>query len=134
MLKVFLDKSYVPADVQIITSNDVFFNATTSQMLDERADYYIEKIDGTRRKDKFHIYSELSEDVINIKKLSTAMYDVIEEYSTTDRRVKCFNYTVESEEVIEKIKRSKGTLFVIDNFDILSNDEMRIFRSGVFRH
>ena len=55
----------------------------------------------------------------------SAVYSFLEEYSTEDKRVRCFNYLDHNKGYRASINRSKGKLFVIDNADILLDDKLR---------
>ena len=55
----------------------------------------------------------------------SAVYSILEEYSSEDKRVRCFNYMDYNKGYKASIRNSKGKLFVIDNADILLDDKMR---------
>ena len=55
----------------------------------------------------------------------SAVYSFLQEYSSEDKRVRCFNYLDNNKQYRKTIKASKGKLFVIDNADILLDDNMR---------
>ena len=55
----------------------------------------------------------------------SAVYSFLQEYSSEDKRVRCFNYLDNNKQYKKTIKASKGKLFVIDNADILLDDNMR---------
>ena len=55
----------------------------------------------------------------------SALFSFLEEYSTEDKRIRCFNFLDHNKAYKSSIKRSKGKLFVIDNADVLLDDNMR---------
>ena len=55
----------------------------------------------------------------------SAVYSFIDEMSTEDKRIKCFNYLDIKKGYKNSIKQSKGKLFVIDNADVLLDDSFR---------
>lgn len=55
----------------------------------------------------------------------SAVFSFIEEYSSEDRRIRCFNYLDLNIGYKASIRISKGKLFVIDNADILLNNALR---------
>ena len=57
----------------------------------------------------------------------SALFSFLEEYSTEDKRIKCFNYLDQKKGYKNSIKNSKGCLFVIDNADILLDDSLRSY-------
>lgn len=57
----------------------------------------------------------------------TVLFSILEEYSTEDKRIKCFNYLDKNGSYKSSIKKSKGKLFVIDNADILLDDKTRSY-------
>ena len=56
----------------------------------------------------------------------SAVYSFIDEMSTEDKRIKCFNYLDIKKGYKNSIKQSKGKLFVIDNADVLLDDSFRV--------
>ena len=55
----------------------------------------------------------------------SAVYSFIDEMSTEDKRIKCFNYLDIKKGYKNSIKQSRGKLFVIDNADVLLDDSFR---------
>lgn len=55
----------------------------------------------------------------------SAVYSFLEEYSSEDKRIRCFNYLDHNKGYKTSIRNYKGKLFVIDNADILLDDKMR---------
>jgi ABC-type lipoprotein export system ATPase subunit len=55
----------------------------------------------------------------------SAVFSFLQELSTEDKRIKCFNYIDYNKRYKNSIKTSKGKLFVIDNADVLLDDSIR---------
>ena len=55
----------------------------------------------------------------------SAVFSFLEEYSSEDKRVRCFNYLDYNKGYKASIRNSKGKLFIIDNADILLDDKLR---------
>ena len=55
----------------------------------------------------------------------SAVYSFLQEYSSEDKRVRCFNYIDHNKGYKASVRNSKGKLFVIDNADLLLDDKMR---------
>ena len=55
----------------------------------------------------------------------SAVYSFLLEYSSEDKRVRCFNYIDHNKGYKASVRNSKGKLFVIDNADLLLDDKMR---------
>ena len=55
----------------------------------------------------------------------SAVFSILEEYSSEDKRIRCFNYMDRNKGYKASIRNSKKKLFVIDNADILLDDKMR---------
>ena len=55
----------------------------------------------------------------------SAVYSFLEEYSSEDKRIRCFNYLDRNKGYKASIRNSKGKLFIIDNADILLDDKLR---------
>ena len=67
----------VPDDMETVTLNDVFFNRSTSEKLDDRASEIISKIDDAEMLSKYMIRSRFDESALNIDKLSTGCKTVL---------------------------------------------------------
>ena len=67
----------VPDDMETVTLNDVFFNRSTSEKLDDRASEIISKIDDAEMISKYMIRSRFDESALNIDKLSTGCKTVL---------------------------------------------------------
>ena len=76
MIKVY-KKRTVPKDQKIIRINDVYFNNTTAQLLDDRAKEIIRQIDESELFDKYSIQSRFDGSKLNIDKLSTGCKTVL---------------------------------------------------------
>ena len=55
----------------------------------------------------------------------SAVYSFLQEYSSEDKRIRCFNYIDHNKGYKASVRNSKGKLFVIDNADLLLDDKMR---------
>lgn len=55
----------------------------------------------------------------------SAVYSFLEEFSSEDNRVRCFNYLDYNKGYKASIRNSKGKLFIIDNADLLLDNRMR---------
>ncbi len=55
----------------------------------------------------------------------SAVFSILEEHSSEDKRIRCFNYMDRNKGYKASIRNSKKKLFVIDNADILLDDKMR---------
>ncbi len=55
----------------------------------------------------------------------SAVFSFLEEYSSEDKRVRCFNYIDYNKGYKASLRNYKGKLLVIDNADILLDDKMR---------
>lgn len=70
MVTVYKRKS-IPKTVDVIKINDVYFIKNTSEMLDEKAEEIIWKIDQSKMIDRYTISSRFDDTGLNIDKLST---------------------------------------------------------------
>ena len=55
----------------------------------------------------------------------SAVYSFLQEYSSEDKRIRCFNYIDHNKGYKTSVRNSKGKLLVIDNADLLLDDKMR---------
>lgn len=55
----------------------------------------------------------------------SALFSFIQEMTTEDKEIRCFNYLDKNKNYKSAIKLSKGKLFVIDNADLLLDNKMR---------
>lgn len=55
----------------------------------------------------------------------SAVYFFLQEYSSEDKRIRCFNYIDHNKGYKVSVRNSKGKLLVIDNADLLLDDKMR---------
>ncbi len=55
----------------------------------------------------------------------SAVYSFLQEYSSEDKRIRCFNYIDHNKGYKASVRNSKGKLLVIDNADLLLDDKMR---------
>ncbi len=55
----------------------------------------------------------------------SAIYSFMQEYSSENKEVRCYNYLDNNKSYKNAIKKSKKKLFIIDNADILLDNDMR---------
>ena len=55
----------------------------------------------------------------------SAVFSFLQELSSEDGRIVCFNYIDRNKGCKDTILKAKGKLFIIDNADILLDDEIR---------
>ena len=55
----------------------------------------------------------------------SAVFSFLQELSSEDERIICFNYIDHNKDCKDTILKAKGKLFIIDNADILLDDEIR---------
>ena len=55
----------------------------------------------------------------------TAVFSFLQEMSSEDGRIVCFNYIDRNKDCKDVILKAEGKLFIIDNADILLDDEIR---------
>ncbi|MBR6223022.1 MAG: DUF4869 domain-containing protein [Lachnospiraceae bacterium] len=70
MITVYKKKN-IPKGIELVKLNDIYFNKYTVELLDERAVFYISKIDASEYVSKYMIKSRFGGEVLNIDKLST---------------------------------------------------------------
>ena len=63
--------------MELITFNDIYFNKYTAQMLDEKAESIINKIDNSKMVDRYTIRSRFNDTILNTDKLSTGCKTVL---------------------------------------------------------
>lgn len=71
MLNIYKEEQSIPQGVNLIITNDVYFNKHTVQQIDDRAKDIILQIDGAVLKGKYQILSGMNGELLNIDKLST---------------------------------------------------------------
>ena len=64
-------KASIPSKTKVVVQNDIFFNKYTVEMLDDKAQEIIEKIDNSKMLSKYTISSRFNGSALNIDKLST---------------------------------------------------------------
>lgn len=77
MITIFKDKRDIPNDMEYIELNDVFFNQNTVTLIDERAEKFIETIDGAKLIGKYKILSRFDDVAIDIDRLSAGCKTVL---------------------------------------------------------
>lgn len=71
MITIYKDKADIPAGVELVGWNDLFFNQNIIERLDMRAEEIIKKIDGAELRGDYRITSGINGELLNIDKLST---------------------------------------------------------------
>ncbi len=77
MITIFRERKDIPQNMDYVELNDVFFNQNTVILLDERAEWIIEKIDDSKVVGKYKICSRFNEVVLDIDKLSAGCKTVL---------------------------------------------------------
>ena len=57
MITIFKNKKDIPLNKEYIELNDIFFNQNTATKLDDRAEKYVQMIDGSELLSKYKIIS-----------------------------------------------------------------------------
>ena len=71
MITIFKNKKDIPLNKEYIELNDIFFNQNTATRLDDKAEKYIQLIDGSELISKYKIRSRFEDITLNIDQLST---------------------------------------------------------------
>ena len=77
MITIFRDKQDIPADMEYIELNDLFFNQKTVSLIDERAKDIINIIDNAELISKYKIKSGFNNVVLDVDKLSAGCKTVL---------------------------------------------------------
>lgn len=77
MITIYKNKIDIPENMKLVEFNDIFFNKTTANVLDEKAAEIIENIDGARLQGKYKIESCFNGTVLDIDKLSSGCKTVL---------------------------------------------------------
>lgn len=77
MITVFKNKRDIPAGMEYVELNDIFFNKNTVALLDENAASIIENIDGAKLVGKYKIESRFNGVTLDIDCLSTGCKTVL---------------------------------------------------------
>ena len=85
VITIFKNRNDIPADMEYIEWNDVFFNQNTALRLDERAEKIIEKIDDARLLGKYRIRSRFSDIILDIDRLSSGCKTVLNVLYASDK-------------------------------------------------
>ncbi len=77
MITIYKNKSDIPAEMEYIELNDIFFNQNTVSKLDERADKIVGEIDNSKLVGKYKIESKFSRVILDVDRLSTGCKTVL---------------------------------------------------------
>lgn len=77
MITIFKDKRDIPANIEYIELNDLFFNQNTVFLIDKRAEKIIETIDSAKLISKYKICSRFDGIALNIDSLSAGCKTVL---------------------------------------------------------
>lgn len=77
MITIYKNKKDIPPDVEYIELNDIYFNQNTSHRIDERAETFIEAIDGAKLIGKYKICSKFNGAVLDVDRLSSSCKTVL---------------------------------------------------------
>lgn len=77
MITIYKDKKDIPENLEYIELNDLFFNQTTVQMLDEQAAKIVNLIDGATLVGKYKIESKFNDVILDVDCLSTGCKTVL---------------------------------------------------------
>lgn len=77
MITIYKDKKDIPADMEYIELNDVFFNQNTVSKLDDEASDIVKKIDNSKLIGKYKIESKFNNVTLDVDCLSTGCKTVL---------------------------------------------------------
>lgn len=77
MITVYKKESDIPAEIELVILNDVYFNKNTVELLDERAERIMRDIDGASMIGKYRILSRFHDVSLDIDHLSTGCKTVL---------------------------------------------------------
>ena len=77
MITIFKNKKDIPLNKEYIELNDIFFNQNTATKLDDRAEKYVQMIDGSELLSKYKIRSRFEDITLNTDQLSTGCKTVL---------------------------------------------------------
>ena len=77
MITIFKNKKDIPLNKEYIELNDIFFNQNTATRLDDKAEKYIQLIDGSELISKYKIRSRFEDITLNTDQLSTGCKTVL---------------------------------------------------------
>ncbi len=77
MITIFKDKKDIPADMEYVELNDIFFNQNTVSLMDDRANAIISKIDESELIGKYKIKSKFNGVMLDVDRLSTGCKTVL---------------------------------------------------------
>lgn len=76
MITVYKKKAILKS-MELVSTNDIFFNQKTVELLDEKAADIIRRIDNAELIDKYHIKSSFDNSVLNIDVISTGCKTIL---------------------------------------------------------
>ncbi|MCM1121955.1 MAG: DUF4869 domain-containing protein [Eubacterium sp.] len=77
MITIYKDKKDIPAELEYIELNDIFFNQKTVSKLDEKTAKIVEQIDDSKLIGKYRIESKFNGVVLDVDRLSTGCKTVL---------------------------------------------------------
>ncbi len=77
MITIFKDKKDIPADMEYVELNDIFFNQNTVSLMDDRANAIVSKIDESELIGKYKIKSKFNGVMLDVDRLSTGCKTVL---------------------------------------------------------
>ncbi|MCD7726428.1 MAG: DUF4869 domain-containing protein [Clostridiales bacterium] len=109
MIRVYKNRNDIPEDMEYIQLNDIYFNETTCDMLDERAKDIIRKIDSSELISKYKIRTRFGDDILNIDKISSGCKTVLNVLYNPDKAFWLLDCGENALEVLMGIE--KGNVF-----------------------
>lgn len=77
MITIYKNKKDIPAELEYIELNDIFFNQNTVSRLDEKAGKIVVQIDDSKLLGKYRIESKFNGVVLDVDRLSTGCKTVL---------------------------------------------------------
>lgn len=77
MITIYKNRNDIPAEMEYIELNDIFFNRNTAAGLDERAERIVEQIDGAKLVGRYKIESRFNGVILDVDHLSTGCKTVL---------------------------------------------------------
>ena len=85
VITIYKDKKDIPKNIEYVELNDVFFNQTTVNRLDSRANRIVEKIDNSELDGKYKMKSKFNGVTLDVDCLSTGCKTVLNVQYFTDK-------------------------------------------------